>query len=76
MTNFNKQLFFLLTIIIIIMSFTNNNNYNNNNIEPFIPRKIKEFYRPITRNIRQKYENFYGKTSTKILNVCKKIGIL
>ena len=73
MTNFNKQLFFLLTIIIIIMSFTNN---NNNNIESFIPRKIKEFYRPITRNVRQKYENFYGKTSTKILNVCKKIGIL
>jgi CRISPR/Cas system endoribonuclease Cas6 (RAMP superfamily) len=55
------------------MSFTNN---NNNNIESFIPRKIKEFYRPITRNVRQKYENFYGKTSTKILNVCKKIGIL
>ena len=73
MTNFNKQLFFLLTIIIIIMSFTNN---NNNNIESFISRKIKEFYRPITRNVRQKYENFYGKTSTKILNVCKKIGIL
>jgi len=72
MTSFNQQFFFLLTIIIIIMSFTN----NNNNVEPFIPRKIKEFYRPITRNIRQKYENFYSKTSTKILNFCKKSGIL
>ena len=53
------------------MSFSNNNYY-----EPFIPRKIKEFYRPISRNIRQKYENFYDKTSKKILNFCKKIGIL
>ena len=71
MTSFNKNLFFLLTVIIIIMSFSNNNYY-----EPFIPRKIKEFYRPISRNIRQKYENFYDKTSTKILNSCKKFGIL
>ena len=66
MTSFNQNLFFLLTVIIIIMSFSNNNYY-----EPFIPRKIKEFYRPISRNIRQKYEN-----SKKILNFCKKIGIL
>lgn len=37
--------------------------------EGFIPKKVKEIYRPIERNIRITYEGFYDKSLTNISNI-------
>ena len=71
MTNFNKILFLILIIILTSMVLSKNVNQ-----EAFIPRKVKEIYRPIARNIRINYEGFYNKSSTNISNILRKIGIL
>jgi hypothetical protein len=63
--------FFLLFVIIISCVFSEN-NYR----ESFMPKIIKETYRPIERNIRTMYEGFYDKTSTNVSNLLRKIGIL
>ena len=44
--------------------------------EPFVPKIVKETYRPVARNIRMTYEGFYDKTSTDISNLFRKFGIL
>jgi len=64
-------LFLLLLCTIIVMVF---NGYVKR--EPFVPRKVKEIYRPIARNIRMNYEGFYDKSSTNISNLFRKFGIL
>lgn len=46
------------------------------NKEAFIPKIVKETYRPIERNVRKTYEGFYDKTSTDISNLFRKFGIL
>ena len=43
--------------------------------EPFVPRKIREIYRPISRNVRNNYQGFYDKSSTHISNFFRKSGI-
>ena len=48
----------------------------NNYKETFIPKIVKETYRPIERNIRRTYHGFYDKTSTNVSNLFRKIGIL
>lgn len=48
----------------------------NVNQEGFIPRKIKEIYRPYARKIRINYEGFYNKSATSVSNVFRKFGIL
>jgi hypothetical protein len=70
MNSFNYRLFFILTIILIIMSFTSYVYH-----EPFVPRKIREIYRPISRNVRNNYQGFYDKSSTHISNFFRKSGI-
>lgn len=64
--------FFVLLIIIILCCAFSNNSYQ----ETFIPKIIKEKYRPIHRNIRRTYEGFYEKSSTDISNLFRKFGIL
>lgn len=44
--------------------------------EAFIPKIVKESYRPIERNIRRNFEGFYDRTSTDISNLFRKFGIL
>ena len=65
---------FLLIIIILTCIFSNNNN--NLYQEPFVPKMLKERYRPIHRNVRMAYEGFYSKSSQHISNLFKKVGIL
>jgi hypothetical protein len=48
----------------------------NNYKETFVPKIVKETYRPIERNIRMTYEGFYDKSSTDISNLFRKFGIL
>jgi hypothetical protein len=64
--------FILLFLIIIISCAFSENTYK----ETFIPKVVKETYRPIERNIRMTYEGFYDKTSTDISNLFRKFGIL
>lgn len=64
---------FLLLIIIITSIISNNNNLYQ---ESFVPKIIKENYRPIHRNVRMAYEGFYSKSSQHISNLFKKVGIL
>ena len=72
MNKFMYNLIFLLLIIILGCGLTNNNNYE----EGFVPKIIKETYRPIERNIRRNFEGFYDKSSTNISNLFRKFGIL
>jgi hypothetical protein len=44
--------------------------------ESFVPKIIKETYRPIHRNIRMTYEGVYDKSSLYVSNLFKKFGIL
>jgi hypothetical protein len=73
MNKYFYKLLFLILFIIIIIFF---NEYTKINKEGFIPKKLKEMYRPMYRNIRINYEYFYKNLSTKINNFLKKIGFL
>lgn len=66
-----NSLVFLLLLIILTCLFTKN-IYQ----EAFIPKIVKESYRPIARNVRMTYEGFYDKTSSDISNLFRKFGIL
>jgi hypothetical protein len=44
--------------------------------EGFIPKMVKETYRPLERNVRRNLEGFYDKSSTDISNLFRKFGIL
>ncbi len=52
------------------MAFTSHVYY-----EPFVPKKVREIYRPIVRNVRTKYEGFYDKSSKHVSNLFRKFGI-
>jgi len=64
--------FILLFVIIMISCALSKNNYK----ETFVPKIVKETYRPIERNIRRTYEGFYDKMSTDVSNLFRKFGIL
>ena len=66
-----NSLIILLIIITLSCAFSKN-HYQ----EAFVPRVVKETYRPIARNIRMTYEGFYDRTSTDISNLFRKFGIL
>ncbi len=66
-------LIILLLIIIFSCAFSKKNLYQESF---FVPKKIKEYYRPLQRNIRMTYEGFYDKSSTKISSLFRKFGIL
>jgi hypothetical protein len=64
---------FLLILIIFSCALSKKDFYQ----EPFfVPKKIKEFYRPLHRNVRMTYEGFYDNSSKHISNIFKKFGIL
>jgi hypothetical protein len=71
----NKILFFIFLILIILISLFAQ-YYSNNIREPFVPKKIKEYYRPIARNVRIGYNNFYDKSSLNLLNLFRKFQII
>jgi hypothetical protein len=64
--------FIFLFLIIILSCAFSENKYK----ETFIPKILKETYRPLERNVRMTYEGFYNKTSTDISNLFRKFGIL
>ena len=59
----------LLSIVLIVFSA-----YNIQ--ESFVPKIVKENYRPLERNIRRNVEEFYGRSSTNISNIFRKFGII
>jgi hypothetical protein len=86
MNSFNENLFFILTIISLLYVIVHLTRYILHVLnlptvrykykEQFVPKIIKESYRPVARNIRMTYEGFYDKTSTDISNLFRKFGIL
>jgi hypothetical protein len=61
-------------IIILICLLTQ--RHVNNIRETFVPKKFKEYYRPIARNMRIGYEGFYDRSSLDILNLFRKFEII
>jgi hypothetical protein len=68
-----NSLFLLLLLLFIILYYT---FYQPVYKEAFVPKQIKEIYRPIARNVRINYEGFYNKSSTSVSNFFRKFGIL
>ena len=62
----------MLLILITISCLFAKNTYE----ESFVPKIVKETYRPIERNIRRNVEGFYDKSSTNISNLFRKFGII
>lgn len=67
---------FIILLIIVIFSCVFSKKHEIYQETFFVPKKLKEYYRPIHRNIRISYEGFYDKSSTQFSNLCKKFGIL
>lgn len=65
------SLLFLLSIVVVSCAFPFK-LYR----EAFMPKIIKEKYRPFERNIRQCYEGFYTKTLNNTSIFLRKMGIL
>lgn len=61
----------LLLIVILCCLFS-----ETKSTETFVPKIIKENYRPLERNIRMTYEGFYNKTTIGVSNLFRKFGIL
>lgn len=82
---FNKQYYYAIFFIIFLLTYLILNQVINelykrmypepHGIEGFVPRVIKEHYRPLERNIRIGYNNLYNKTSGQVSNLFKKVGI-
>ena len=70
----NKFIYIFVIVISLIIIFTSAAKNRVN--EPFVPKNLKQVYRPLERNIRTRYEGFYNKTSTNISNLFRKFGIL
>ena len=72
MNKFMYNSMILILIIIILGCAFTNNLYK----EAFVPKIVKETYRPIERNIRRNFEGFYDRSSTDISNLFRKFGII
>ena len=72
MNKFMYNSMILILIIIILACAFSKKSYE----EAFIPKIVKESYRPIERNIRRNFEGFYDRSSTDISNLFRKFGIL
>ena len=66
---------FLIFIILIIYQIIYQTYYFTYR-EPFIPKKIKEYYRPIRRQMRIGYEGFYSKSYLSLSNLFRKFQII
>ena len=72
MNTFTYNSLIVLFAIILICCALSENTYQ----EAFIPKIVKETYRPLERNIRRNVEGFYDKSSTDISNLFRKFGIM
>ena len=66
-----NSILFMLLLIVFGCAFSKK-SYE----EGFVPKIIKETYRPLERNIKRNFEGFYDKSSTNISNLFRKFGIL
>ena len=64
----------IYTLILLFILLIVSSAYNIQ--EAFVPKILKENYRPIERNIRRGVEGFYDKSSTNISNLFRKFGII
>jgi hypothetical protein len=60
-------------IVIIISAFIKEKNIYK---ESFMPKKVKEFYRPFERNVRTGVEGFYNYTRNQSSRLFRYFGII
>ena len=72
MNTFTYNSLIVLFVTILIYCALSENTYQ----ESFVPKILKEAYRPIERNIRRNVEGFYDKSSTNVSNLFRKFGIM
>ena len=65
-------LLLLVLLLVIILDFLS--TYKTK--EGFVPRKIKEMYRPMERRVRQTYEGFYSQSVNRISRFLRQLSIL
>lgn len=66
-------LLFIVLFSCAVISTTKHISYQ----EPFfVPKKIKEFYRPLHRNIRIRWENLFYGTARKIKHLLIKNSVI
>jgi len=70
-----KYLIYYIFFILIILTSAYLNVINFKKQEQFTPT-IREYYRPVVRNVRVTSEGFYNKTSSDISNLFRKFGIM
>lgn len=63
----------IISFLILILNIAVNSQHVE---ESFVPKIVKENYRPIERNVRRSVEGFYDKSSTNISNLFRKFGII
>lgn len=68
----NKIFHFIFIIFLILIIYQTYSTYR----EPFVPKKIKEYYRPIRRQMRIGYEGFYSNSSLSLSNLFRKFQII
>ena len=72
----NKKIIYNLFGLILVILLLGCIFSENVSRETFVPKIVKEAYRPIERKVRMTYEGFYGKTSSDVSNLFRKFGIL
>lgn len=65
----------LLILLLVLLAITII-TYDNDTKETFIPKNVKQSFRPIQRSLKIYYEGFYNKTSTTVTNIFRKINII
>ncbi len=69
----NKIFHYIFLFILILIMYQ---IYYSTYRESFVPKKIKEYYRPITRQMRIGYEGFYSNSSLSVSNLFRKFQII
>ena len=79
MKYFLYNCFFLLIVLVFayVNTMLSHISYHTKEdvAEPFTPR-IRELYRPYTRNVRLVSEGFYNKHTSTLSNLFRKFGIM
>ena len=71
----NYVLFIIILFLLGLIIYQLLNHSSPKMTEGFVPRIIKEQYRPLERFVRMGYHGFYRKTTGQVSNLFKKIGI-
>ena len=70
-----KSMYIQYAVVVLVLVVTTAINVHTLK-ETFVPRLLKEQYRPLERNIRMGVEGMYVATTTTMSNWLRKVGIM